>query len=142
MEAPSEQSIPVATGVFIPLAELEWRFSASGGPGGQHVNTSNTRAEVRWSIEATTGIRDAHLRDRLLGRLGPLVSVVAADERSQLRNRNLALDRLRRRVADALVVDRPRHATRPSRSAQRRRVEAKRRQGDLKASRRFRAGDE
>ena len=84
----------------IPLAELAWRFSRSGGPGGQHANTSDTRAEVRFDVRAcsTLGPRQ---RTRLLERLGPEVRVVASDERSQARNRDLALERLAARLEAA-----------------------------------------
>ena len=83
----------------IPLDELEWRFSASGGPGGQHANTSNTKAEVRFDV-ATSPSLGPRQRARLLERLGPVVRVVASDERSQARNRDLALERLAARLAD------------------------------------------
>jgi len=76
----------------IPLDEMEWRFSASGGPGGQHANTSNTKAEVRFDV-ATAPSLGPRQRARLLERQGPMVRVVASDERSQVRNRDLALER-------------------------------------------------
>src|SRR6476661_5803136 len=87
--------------------ELDWRFSASGGPGGQHVNTANTRAEVRFDIASSPSLGPRQ-RARLLERFGPEVRVVASDERSQLRNRELALERLRSRLADALRIETPR----------------------------------
>jgi len=118
----------------IPLDELEWRFSASGGPGGQHVNTSNTKAEVRFDIDASPSLGPRQ-RARLLERLGPVVRVAASDERSQARNRQLALERLRARLADALHVEPPRRPTRPSRSAREKRMGAKRRRGDIKRGR-------
>ncbi len=118
----------------IPVEELEWRFSASGGPGGQHVNTSNTKAEVRFDIAASPSLGPGQ-RARLLERLGPVVRVVASDERSQARNRQLALERLRVRLADALHVEPPRRPTRPSRSAREKRMGAKRRRGDIKRGR-------
>jgi len=118
----------------IPLDELEWRFSASGGPGGQHVNTSNTKAEVRFDIDASPSLGPRQ-RARLLERLGPVVRVAASDERSQARNRQLALERLRARLADALHVEPPRRPTRPSRSAREKRMGAKRRRGDVKRGR-------
>ena len=121
----------------IPLDELEWRFSGSGGPGGQHANTSNTRVEVRFDVAASPSLGPRQ-RARLLERLGPAVRVVAADTRSQARNRELALSRLRERLAAALRTPRPRRATAPSAAARRRRVEAKRRRGDLKRQRRTR----
>jgi len=121
----------VSGSLRIPLAELEWRFSRSGGPGGQHANTSDTRVEVRFDVEAspTLGPRQ---RARLLEKLGPMVRVVASDERSQTRNRQLALERLATRVADALRVETPRRPTRPGKGAKERRLQAKRQQGERK----------
>jgi len=119
----------------IPLDELEWRFTGSGGPGGQHANTANTRAEVRFDIEGSPSLGPRQ-RARLLERLGPKVRVVASDERSQLRNRELALDRLRSRLAEALRVDRERRPTSPTAAARRRRVDSKRKRGEVKRMRR------
>jgi ribosome-associated protein len=119
----------------IPLSELEWRFSGPGGPGGQHANTSNTRVEVRFDVASSPSLGPRQ-RSRLLQRLGPVVRAVASDERSQARNRRIALDRLAARLAEALRVDRPRVPTAPSRAAARRRVEHKRRRGELKRLRR------
>ena len=115
----------------IPLDELEWRFSASGGPGGQHANTSNTRAEVRFDVANSPSLGPRQ-RARLLEKLGPVVRVVADDERSQLRNRELALERLAARLREALRVERPRVATRPSLGAKKRRLESKRRTSERK----------
>jgi ribosome-associated protein len=115
----------------IPLDELEWRFSASGGPGGQHANTSNTRAEVRFDVANSPSLGPRQ-RARLLERLGPVVRVAADDERSQLRNRQLALDRLAARLREALKVERPRVATKPSKGAKTRRLESKRRTSERK----------
>jgi ribosome-associated protein len=119
----------------IPLADLEWKVSRSGGPGGQHANTSDSRVEVRFSVvdSAALGPRQ---RARLLERLGPVVRAVAADSRSQARNRATALDRLAARLAAGLAVEPPRRPTRPSRSAKERRITEKRRQGERKQSRR------
>ncbi len=114
--------------------ELEWRFSASGGPGGQHANTSNTKAEVRFDVAGSPSLGPRQ-KARLVERLGPEVRVVASDERSQARNRALALERLRERLAGALHVDRPRRPTAPTRSSQRERVESKRRRGEIKRGR-------
>lgn len=119
----------------LDLDELEWRFSSSGGPGGQHANTSNTRAELRFDVAASPSLTDAQ-RQRLVARLGPVVRVVVSDERSQGRNRALALERLAARLADALHMDKHRRATAPSRSARRRRMDTKRRRGDVKRLRR------
>src|SRR5207244_2575473 len=105
--------------------------SASGGPGGQHANTSNTRAEVRFDVANSPSLGPRQ-RARILDKLGPVVRVVADDERSQLRNRQLALDRLADRLREALKVERPRVATRPSKGAKQRRLESKRRTGEVK----------
>ena len=118
----------------IRLDELDWRFSASGGPGGQHVNTANTRAEVRFDIAGSPSLGPRQ-RARLLERLGPEVRVVASDERSQLRNRELALERLRSRLADGLHVERPRRATKPTKAAKEKRLEAKRHRSETKRRR-------
>jgi len=115
----------------IPFDELEWRFSGSGGPGGQHANTSNTRVEVRFDVASSPSLGPRQ-RARLLERLGPLVRVVASDERSQARTRELALDRLRSRLAEALRVQRERRPTAPTRSSRERRLEDKRRRAERK----------
>jgi ribosome-associated protein len=119
----------------IPLDELEWRFSASGGPGGQHANRSNTRVEVRFDIESSPSLGPRQ-RARLLERLGPSVRVVVDAERSQLRNRTLALSRLAERLASALRVDAPRTATRPTAGSRERRLAGKRHRSEQKRQRR------
>ena len=131
----------VSRSCAIALSELEWRFSSSGGPGGQHANTSNTRVELLFDVEASASLGPRQ-RARLVERLGPRVRIVASERRSQLQNRELALERLRQRLAAALHVDPPRVATRPSRSSQRARVEQKRRQGERKRTRRAPRADE
>lgn len=118
----------------IRMDELAWRFSASGGPGGQHVNTANTRAEVTFDIASSPSLGPRQ-RGRLMERLGPEVRVVASDERSQLRNRELALERLRTRLADALRVEKPRRATKPTKAAKQRRLEEKRQRSETKRRR-------
>jgi ribosome-associated protein len=123
------------------MDELDWRFSASGGPGGQHVNTANTRAEVRFDIAGSPSLGPRQ-RARLLERLGPEVRVVASDERSQLRNRELALERLRSRLADALRVEKPRRATKPTKAAKQRRLEDKRHRSETKRRRQDRPGSD
>jgi ribosome-associated protein len=140
LEVPGHPGGPAPRGLRIPLAELTWRFSGAGGPGGQHVNTTNSRAEVLFDLAGSPSIPEA-ARPLLLERLGPSVAVAASDRRSQSQNRELALQRLTDRLAAALVVDRPRRPTRPSRSSVRRRLDAKRRQGERKAGRR-RPGDD
>ena len=121
----------------IPLDELSWQFTGSGGPGGQHANTANTKAEVRFDVAGSPSLGPRQ-RQRLLEKLGPVVRVAASDRRSQAQNRELALERLRSRLADALHVERPRTATKPTRGAKERRLEDKRRRADLKRSRQMR----
>lgn len=130
----------VSGSCVIPVAELTWRFSRSSGPGGQHANTSDTRVEVRFDIAGSPSLGPRQ-RARLVERLGPEVRVVVSDERSQARNRDLALQRLAVRLADALRVTTPRVATRPTRGGVERRLEGKRRQADRKAARRPPASD-
>jgi ribosome-associated protein len=127
-------TLRVTSTLAIPLDELEWRFSSSGGPGGQHANTANTRVEVRFDVAASASLGPGQ-RDRLLARFGPVVRVVASDERSQTRNRDLAMARLADRLAGALKVQRARRATRPSRASVERRIGEKRRQGQRKRDR-------
>jgi ribosome-associated protein len=129
------EMLRVSRSCAIPLDELEWRFSASGGPGGQHANTSNTKVEVRFDVESSPSLGPRQ-RERILEALGPTVRVVASDRRSQAQNRELALERLRQRLADALVVVTPRVATKPSRRQKARRVESKRRHSETKRARR------
>jgi ribosome-associated protein len=119
----------------IPLGELTWRFSRSGGPGGQHANTADTRVEVRFDVARSPSLGPRQ-RARLVERLGPEVRVVASDERSQVRNRELALQRLAARLAEGLRVTAPRRPTRPTKASVQRRLEGKRRQADRKATRR------
>ena len=125
------QPLRVTRSCVIPPDELEWRFTGSGGPGGQHANTSNTRVEVRFDVASSPSLGPRQ-RARLLERLGPLVRVVASDERSQVRNRELALERLRSRLAEALRVQRERRPTAPTRSSRERRLEDKRRRAERK----------
>jgi ribosome-associated protein len=124
----------VTRGLVIPADELEWRFTTSGGPGGQHANKASTRAEVTFDVAHSRSLGPRQ-RARLLERLGPTVRGAASDERSQTRNRDLALQRLAARLADGLRVQTPRVATRPSKSAQARRLSAKRRQSARKRDR-------
>ena len=131
------QTTPVVNAhLTIPAHELAWRFSATGGPGGQHANTSNTRATVTFDIQASESLTDWQ-RERLLDRIGGEISVTAGDERSQLRNRNLALDRLRERLVEALRTQIVRRPTRPSKGSQQRRLNAKAQRSTTKANRRL-----
>lgn len=127
--------LDVRPGLSIPDAELEVRFTPSGGPGGQHANRSNTRVELTWDIESSAVLDDS-TRARLVERLGETVRIVVDDERSQLRNREIAHDRLRGRLLSALHREKPRRKTKPSRSSQRKRVEGKRRRSQVKEQRR------
>ena len=118
----------------IALRELTWKFTASGGPGGQHANTANTKVELRFDIEESPSLGPRQ-RTRLLEKLGPTVRVTSSERRSQLQNRELALERLRSILTEALAIERPRVATKPSRSAKVKRVESKRRRSDVKRGR-------
>jgi ribosome-associated protein len=131
----TDDRLVVTESVRIPRHELLVTFSASGGPGGQHANKAATRAEITFDVETSSAFTDAQRR-RVITRLGPVVRVVADDERSQLRNRHLAEDRLTAKLRAALYVPRQRRATRPTLGSQRRRVEAKRQRGETKRSRR------
>jgi len=125
----------IGRGVAIPLSEIVIRASRSSGPGGQHANVTASRIEASFDVNASQSLSEQHKR-QILARAGPRVVAVAQDARSQARNRELALDRLQRRLASALRVQRPRRATRPSAAATRRRLEAKRRQAQRKQTRR------
>jgi ribosome-associated protein len=127
--------LSVRPGVAIPLSEIEVRASRSSGPGGQHANVTASRIDASFDVNASNALSDEQKR-RIASRLGPRVVAVAQDTRSQSRNREAALERLARRLASALEVQRPRVETRPSKAAQRARVESKRRRGARKAERR------
>ena len=131
----------VRRGLVIPYDELEWRFTTSGGPGGQHANRSSTRVEVRFDVRASSSLGPRQ-RARLLERLGPVARAGAGEARSQSRNRDVALGRLAERLADALRVQPARVATRPSAGAVARRIEAKRRRGERKRERARRPDDD
>lgn len=127
----TEPRIRVTPSVALSPADLVWRVSRSGGPGGQHANTSDTRVEVSVDVRRCSGLTGPQ-RSLVISRLGPVVRAVAADTRSQARNRELAQVRLVGRLAAALRTDPARVATRPSRSARRARVDTKKRRGDVK----------
>lgn len=137
---PETASLEVAFDLRLPLAELEFRASRSGGPGGQHVNTSSTRVELWWDVANSPTLSDEQRR-RLLDRLATRLDgngrlrVVAGGTRSQLRNREEATERLRQMVAAALVVPKARKRTRPSRAAKAGRLEDKRRRAAVKRDR-------
>ncbi len=124
----------VTRGVAIPLAEVTLRASRSSGPGGQHANVTASRIEAVFDVDASQALSPAQ-KERLRARCGALVTAVAQDARSQARNRELALERLRARLAAGLAVPRARTPTRPTAASRRRRAEAKRKQAQRKAQR-------
>jgi ribosome-associated protein len=136
----SDDDLRITASVVIPAHELTWSFGPSGGPGGQHANRAHTRAEVRFDAVSSSAL-SSYQRQRIIDRLGATVIVSADDERSQLRNRRLALDRMRQRLAGALRVEPPRRPTRPTRGSIERRLDAKRRTSALKRERRGRPED-
>ena len=125
------ESIPVTRTISLPLAEIELRTSRSSGPGGQHAQKSETRVEAVFDVEASATLTDAQKR-RVVERRGSVLRAVAQDERSQARNRDLALERLAGELREALRVRRPRRPTAPSRAAVERRLDAKRRRAQAK----------
>jgi ribosome-associated protein len=133
--------LPIRPGVEIPLTEIELRTSRSSGPGGQHANVTASRVEAVFDVHASDTLTEAQ-QARIAARLGPRVTASAQDTRSQLRNRELALERLGDRLAAALEVARPRRATRPTAASRRKRMEGKRRRGEVKRARRRPSSDE
>jgi ribosome-associated protein len=131
----SPGTIRVTRSVTLPLAEIEFRASRSSGPGGQHANTAETRVEARLDVNATSALTDAQRR-RVVARTGPLLTAVAQDERSQARNRELALERLVEKLKVALRVERRRVPTRRTAAAESRRLDEKRRRARTKTLRR------
>jgi ribosome-associated protein len=125
----------VVPGVRVPLREVEVRTSRSSGPGGQHANVTASRVEAALEIASSSAFSEEQKR-RLRARLGPVARATSQDTRSQSRNRELALERLRSRLAGALSVQRARRATRPTAAARRKRAQAKRRQSERKRMRR------
>jgi ribosome-associated protein len=128
-------SLQVNDRLEIPLDEIELRASRSSGPGGQHANVTASRIEAVFDVEASEVLSEEE-RALLLRKLGARITAVAQDARSQSRNRELALDRLRERVAEGLRRPRPRRPTKPSRTARERRLEEKRRASQRKRERR------
>jgi ribosome-associated protein len=131
----AERALRIDGRTTIPLDEIELRASRSSGPGGQHANVTASRIEAVFDVRASRTLTDAQ-RARLLEHCGPRVTGVAQDARSQSRNRDLALERLRRRLAAALHVPKTRRATRPTAGSKRRRLDAKSRDASRKATRR------
>jgi ribosome-associated protein len=136
----SERGVRIGPGQSIPLAEIELRASRSSGPGGQHANVTASRIEAVFEIEPSASLT-AEQKARLAHRYGKRITAIAQDARSQARNRDLALRRLRERLADGLRVAPARRPTRPTRASVNRRLDAKRRQAARKAERRRPATD-
>ena len=127
-------TIRVTRSVSIRRDEVELRVSRSSGPGGQHANTSETRVEAVFDVEASPSLTDRQ-RKRVVAKAGPVIRAIAQDERSQARNRELAVERLVARLAAALRVERRRRPTRPTTAARERRLESKRRRSTVKRNR-------
>ena len=121
--------------VLLPRSEIDFRFSRSSGPGGQHAQKSDTRVEASFDVEASSALTEAQKR-RVLAKAGPVLRAVAQDERSQWRNRELATERLVESLRRALKVERRRRPTKPTKASRERRLESKRRRGDTKRLRR------
>jgi ribosome-associated protein len=131
----ASESIRVTRSVVIPRAEIELKTSRSSGPGGQHAQKSETRVEAIFDVEASGSLSDGQ-KKRVLAKAGPVLRAIAQDERSQLRNKELAVERVVVQLRDALHVDRKRVATKPSRAATERRIDAKKRRSQVKRLRR------
>jgi ribosome-associated protein len=121
--------------VAVPLREITLRTSRSSGPGGQHANVTASRVEAVFDVDASSALTEAH-KARLKARCGPVVRAIAQDARSQARNRELALERLRARLQQGLAVPRARRPTRPTKASKARRAQSKQRQAQRKRERR------
>ena len=138
--------LKVSAALTIAAAELNWRFSRSSGPGGQHVNTSDSRVELSWDVAASAMLSESQ-RARLLDRLGShaiagVITVASSEQRSQLRNRETALSKLAEIVASGLAPDGPsRRATKPTRGSVRRRLAAKGQRSETKKNRQRPSGE-
>jgi len=134
------ESIRVTRSVVLPLGEIQLRFSRSSGPGGQHAQKSETRVEAIFDVEASNALTDVQKR-RVVSRAGPVLRALAQDERSQFRNRELAVERLVEQLRLALRVERRRVPTKPTEASRRRRLEDKQRRSRTKQLRRKKADD-
>ena len=123
------------------MSEIELRTSRSSGPGGQHANVTASRVEAVFDVNASAALSEEQTR-RVIARVGPRLTAVAQDARSQARNRELAVERLRARLASALAVPRPRRPTKPTRAARQRRLESKRQNAQRKRARRRPSADD
>jgi ribosome-associated protein len=135
------EPIRVTRSVLLPASEIELRVSRSSGPGGQHAQKSSTRVEAVFDVEASSALTDVQKR-RVVARSGPVIRAVAQDERSQARNRELAVERLIEKLRTALAVPRRRVATAPSTAARKKRLEEKKRRSRVKRLRARPPGDE
>jgi ribosome-associated protein len=129
------ESIRVTRSVVLPRSEIELRYSRSSGPGGQHAQKSETRVEAILDVEASSALTDAQKR-RVITKAGPVLRAIAQDERSQARNRELAVERVVDQLREALRVERPRRPTKPTARSRERRLEGKRRRSQTKRLRR------
>jgi ribosome-associated protein len=130
-----DESIRVTRSVVLPLSEIELQVSRSSGPGGQHAQKSETRVVAVFDVGSSAALTETQKR-RVIARAGPVLRAVAQDERSQSRNRELAVERLVSALRDALRVERRRLPTKPTQAARKRRLEQKRRRGEVKRLRR------
>ena len=135
MHAMERESIQVTRSVLLPIAEITLRVSRSSGPGGQHAQKSSTRVEALFDVEASGSLTETQKR-RVVGRAGPTLRAVAQDERSQARNRELAVERLVEKLRAALAVPRRRVASKPTAKGRKQRLESKKRRSRTKALRR------
>ena len=135
MLCPMDDPMPLGRHGAVPLREITLRTSRSSGPGGQHANVTASRVEASFDVANSSSLSQEQKR-RVMGRLGPRVTAVAQDARSQSRNRELALERLQHRLTGALAVPRPRRPTQPSAGAKQRSAQGKRRNAERKRQRR------
>ena len=136
-----EDPLRVARDTAVPQSEIQLRASRSSGPGGQHANVTASRVEAVFDVNASAALSEEQKR-RVIARVGPRLTAVAQDARSQSRNRELALERLRARLAAALAVPRARRPTKPTKASRQRRLESKRRASQRKRARRRPSPDE
>jgi ribosome-associated protein len=129
------ESIRVTRSVTLPRSEIELRFSRSSGPGGQHAQKTESRVEAVFDVQASSALTERQ-KSRVVGKAGPVLRAIAQDERSQWRNRELAVERLVEQLRAALHVERPRRPTKPTKASRERRLEQKRRRSEIKRLRR------
>ncbi len=129
------ESIRVTRSVTLPRSEIELRFSRSSGPGGQHAQKTESRVEAVFDVQASSALTERQ-KSRVVRKAGPVLRAIAQDERSQWRNRELAVERLVEQLRAALRVERPRRPTKPTKASRERRLEQKRRRSEIKRLRR------